>query len=273
LKISVLYLALAGSALLNFSPLLHAAPDSWTSDERNCSANSFHDDDLATYAEMKEQRLSAASTETISPGKNGSIRVHGWNQSDVMVKACVQTAAPSESEARSLVSQISIAQGPGRIEPNGPSTNERLHWNVSYEVWLPVSSSLEMQAHNGSIHVETVQGQIRFRTVNGSVHLSEVGGDVDGSTTNGSLTIELAGNSFNGKGIHAETTNGSVNLDLPENFSAQVEASTVNGRVKVDFPVTVSGEIGKHMSLQLGSGGPVIEAKTVNGSVHIGRKA
>lgn len=273
MKFPVLYLTLAASALLNFSPQLHAAPGSWTSEEKNCSANSYHDNDLATYAETKEQRLSAASTESINPGANGSIRVHGWNQSDVLVKACVQTAASTDSEARALVSQISIAQGPGRIEPNGPSTNDRLHWNVSYEVWLPAASSLDMHAHNGSILVETVQGEIRFHTVNGSVRLAEVGGDVDGSTTNGSLTIELAGNAFNGKGIHAETTNGSVNLDLPENYSAQVEASTVNGRVKVDFPVTVSGEIGKHMSFQLGSGGPVIEARTVNGSVHIGRKA
>jgi DUF4097 and DUF4098 domain-containing protein YvlB len=64
-----------------------------------------------------------------------------------------------------------------------------------------------------------------------------------------------------------------VRLNLPENFSARVEASTVNGRIHVDFPVTVSGEIGKNMSFQLGSGGPTIHASTVNGSVHIGHKA
>ncbi|MBV9760940.1 MAG: DUF4097 family beta strand repeat protein [Acidobacteriaceae bacterium] len=273
MKIPVLYLTFAAAALVAIPPSIQAGTPSWTREESNCSANNYHDNDLSTYAEMKEQRLSAASTEAINPGTNGSIRVHGWNQSDVLVKACVQTAASTESEARGLVSQISIAQGPGQIEPNGPSTNDQLHWNVSYEVWLPVSSNLDMHAHNGSIHVEEVRGEIRFHTTNGSVHLAEVGGDVDGSTTNGSLTIELAGNAFNGKGIHAETTNGSVNLSLPDNYSAQVETSTVNGRVKVDFPVTVSGEIGKSMSFQLGRGGPVIEARTVNGSVHIGRKA
>ena len=118
-----------------------------------------------------------------------------------------------------------------------------------------------------------MRGQIRFHTQNGSVHLADVGGDVDGSTTNGSLHIDLSGTAWNGSGLRAETTNGSVNLDLPENYSARVEASTVNGRVKVDFPVTISGEIGKDMSFQLGNGGPTIQAKTVNGSVHIGRKA
>lgn len=273
MKIPVLYLALATGALLNFSPQVNARIPSWGSADDNCSASHFHVNDLVSYAELKEQRLPAASTESINPGQNGSIKVHGWNQSDVLVKACVQTAAPSDSGARALVSQVSIAQGPGQIEPKGPSTSDELYWNVSYEVWVPAASNLELQANNGSIRVETVHGQIRFHTLNGSVHLAEVGGDVDGSTTNGSLSIDLSGGAWNGSGLRAETTNGSVNLNLPDNYSARVEASTVNGRVKVDFPVTVSGEIGKDMSFQLGNGGPTIQAKTVNGSVHISRKA
>lgn len=199
--------------------------------------------------------------------------MHGWNNSDVLVKACIQAAAPTESEARALALQVTIARGAGMIEPSGPRRGEQQYWGVSYEVWVPNTSSLELKANNGSIRVESVHGQIRFHTQNGSVHLDEVGGDVEGSTTNGSLTIDLTGNGWNGTGLRAETTNGSVRLNLPENFSARVEASTVNGRIHVDFPVTISGEIGKSMSFQLGSGGPLIEAKTVNGSVHIARKA
>src|ERR1700761_2391660 len=115
MKGSVLCFVLA--ALLSWS-VQASAKASWTSANGECSANSY-DHGLVSYAEVKEQRLTAASTESINPGPNGSIRVHGWNQSDVLVKACVQTAAPSDSEARALVSQISIAQGPGQIEPSG----------------------------------------------------------------------------------------------------------------------------------------------------------
>jgi hypothetical protein len=262
---------LAGAVLIWCAPAGAKTP-SWTSLADNCSAEHFHVNDLVSYAEMKEQRLTAASTNEINPGANGSIKVHGWNEGDVLVKACVQAAAPSESEARALASQVSIAQGPGQIEPNGPSPNEERHWSVSYEIWLPAASNLNLKANNGSIHVETVRGEIRFHTLNGSVHLADVGGDVEGSTTNGSLNIDVSGTGWKGAGLRAETTNGSVHLTLPENFSARVEASTVNGRVHVDFPVTVSGEIGKNMSFQLGNGGPTIQAKTVNGSVHIGRK-
>jgi DUF4097 and DUF4098 domain-containing protein YvlB len=269
---SVFCCLMAATALLGSSVQASAKAPGWRTVDENCTARNFHVNDLASFAQVKEQHLPAAATDSIDPGPNGSIRVHGWNQSDVLVKACVQAAADTESEAQALASQVSIAQGPGRIEPNGPSHDEQHYWSVSYEVWVPNVSNLELKANNGSIHVETVHGAIRFHTQNGSVHLADVGGDVDGSTTNGSLTIDLAGNAWNGNGLRAETTNGSVHLNLPEHYSAQVEASTVNGRIKVDFPVTVSGEIGNTMSFQLGNGGPAIHATTVNGSVHIGRR-
>jgi len=239
----------------------------------DCSASHFQHNDLVSYAEMREQRLASASTNAIDPGQNGSIRVHGWNNPDVLVKACIQAAARTESEARSVASQVAITRGPGAIEATGPSKSDELYWGLSYEVWVPNGSNIKLDANNGSISVDTVNGQIRFHTLNGSVRLADVGGDVDGSTTNGSVSIELAGSGWNGNGLHVKTTNGSVKLDLPDNFSAQIQASTVNGRIHSDFPVTMSGDIGKNMSFQLGSGGPTIEARTVNGSVHIGRRS
>jgi DUF4097 and DUF4098 domain-containing protein YvlB len=240
---------------------------------RECSADQYRVNDLFTYAELKEQRLPEGSTDYVNPGTNGSIRVHGWTNADVLVRACVHTAAASEAEARGMVSQISIARGAGQIEPIGPSESHNERWDISYEIWVPVSANLKLEAHNGSISVDGVRGQTHFHTENGSLHLSGVAGDVDGSTENGSVTIDLEGTGWNGQGLHAETTNGSVHLVIPHNFSAQVQASTVNGKLRIEFPVTMQGEIGTNTSFQLGSGGPLIEAKTVNGSVTISRKS
>ncbi len=242
--------------------------------DRECSADHFHVNDLASYAETKEQRLANASVNNINPGVNGSIRVHGWNNADVQVKACIMTAAETDQQARDLVSQISIVQGPGNIEASGPSNDEHQNWSVSYDVWVPMESNLNLKAHNGSLGVDDVHGQIRFDTLNGSVRLNAVSGDVEGTTTNGSVAIDVANGNWSGKGMHVQTTNGSVRLKLPENVSAHVEASTVNGSVHTDFPATItagSRESRRHLSLDLGSGGPTIEATTVNGSVHITR--
>ena len=240
--------------------------------DQSCSANNFHSDGMVSYAQTREQTLPAVSENYINPGANGSIRVHGWTGSEIRVKACIQAAAQSDGEAQALASQVTIAEGPGMIRARGPASHDHSWWSVSYEVWVPSAANVKMEAHNGSIGADGVCGQIRFHTTNGSVRLNDIGGDVEGATTNGSVTVELAGAGWSGSGMHVETTNGSVRLNLPENFSAHVEVSTVNGKVHTDFPVTVSGEIQKNMSFVLGSGGATIEARTVNGSVHIGRR-
>lgn len=268
------FLVSAVSVLSSFSFAANAkAPMSRTDTDKDCSASQYRVNDLVSYAEMREQRLSVASMNYINPGQNGSIRVHGWDKGDVLVRACVQAAGESESDARAIASQVAIASGSGRIEPKGPARGDRMYWDLSYEVWVPTSSNLDLNASNGSISISAVRGQIRFKTLNGSVRLTEVGGDVDGATTNGSLNIDLMGSSWSGQGLRAETTNGSVRLTVPENYSAKIEASTVNGGLHIDFPVRVSGELGKTISFQLGGGGPTIETKTVNGGVHISRRA
>jgi Putative adhesin len=272
MKRSVIYATISLIAMAICTAVANGA-DLPGASEKQCSADHFRVNDLVSYAESRDQHLANGSTNYINPGENGSVRVHGWNNQDVLVRACIQTAAPTEADARTLASEVAIARGAGMIEPTGPARTERNYWGVSYEIWVPNSSSLDIKANNGSIGVDTVQGEIHFQTANGSVHLSEVGGNVNGSTTNGSLTIDFGPNGWTGTGLRAETTNGSVRLNVPENFSAQVDASTVNGKVKVDFPVTVSGQIDQSISVQLGKGGPLIEAKTVNGSVHIARKS
>jgi hypothetical protein len=270
MKASVSVLVLGAVALVGVSVRANAAGWQRAGDSR-CSSNDFHSDGLVSYAETREQRLPSGSENYINPGQNGSIRVHGWSNGDVQVRACIQAAASSEQEARTLASQVSIAKSAGAIEPDGPSNASDRWWSVSYEIWVPSSSNLKMDANNGSIAVDGVQGHIRVHTQNGSLRFSQVGGDVDGTTTNGSVTVDLAGTGWSGDGLRLETTNGSVNLNVPSDFSARVEVSTVNGHIKTDFPVTVSGEIQKNLSFVLGSGGSTIEAKTVNGSVRIGR--
>ncbi|MDQ2843874.1 MAG: DUF4097 family beta strand repeat-containing protein [Acidobacteriota bacterium] len=242
------------------------------SSDENCSANHSWGD-AANFAQTRQERLQSSAVNYIDPGQNGSIRVHAWDNADVLVKACVQTSAPTDSEARDLASKVRITNGAGHIEASGPSERGRRNWSVSYDIWMPANSGTKLTAFNGSITVDGLHGRIRFHTLNGSVRLLDVGGDVDGDTTNGSVTVSVASTGRYAGGLRLETTNGSVKLELPENYSAKVEASTVNGSIKTDFPVTVSGEIGKHLSFTLDSGGPEIDAKTTNGSIHITRRA
>jgi hypothetical protein len=243
-----------------------AAQDNW------CANRSFHSDGLVTHSEVREERLPAAAENVVDPAMNGSIRIHGWANPDIQVKACVQAAGEDANAAVALAKQVTITDGPGRVVAKGPSPVDRSWWSVSYDIWAPASANLELKANNGSISIEGVAGQIRAHTLNGSLKLKDVSGEVEAETTNGSLLVDLPSGPWQGKGLKLNTVNGSIQLHLPENLSANVDASTVNGRIRTDFFADLSVADPHSAIFTLGAGGPSIEAHTVNGSIQISRR-
>ena len=205
----------------------------------------------------------------INPGMNGGVTVKGWNRSDMLVRAKIETAATSDGEARGMVGQVRFASGSGHLVAEGPSSDEDHYWSVSYEIFVPHQTDFKATSHNGGIHVQDVKGTISFNTTNGGVHLARLAGNVKGTTTNGGVHIELIGDRWDGNGLDVETTNGGVHMNVPSSYSAHVETSTVNGGMHVEFPVTVQGQITKELSFNIGSGGPTIHVTTTNGGVHI----
>ena len=237
-----------------------------------CREDNWYNDRLVGNCEIREQTLAlSGGTIAIDGRQNGGVNVKGWDQNQVLVRARVQTGAPTASEAEALGRQIRIETSGAKIFASGPETRRDYHWNVSYEVFVPRRSDLSIETHNGGIAIADVNGRIDFTALNGGVVLRRVGGAVRGSTTNGGLVIELTGDRWDGDSLDVSTTNGGVIMTLPENYSANLQTGTVNGSVSVDFPVTVQGRINKQLAVNLGSGGAMVKAMTTNGGVHLKR--
>jgi DUF4097 and DUF4098 domain-containing protein YvlB len=142
---------------------------------------------------------------------------------------------------------------------------------VTFIVYVPATSDLDLVAHNGPVSVSDVDGRIDARTQNGPVSLHDVSGDVVARTQNGPLTVDLAGSTWRGEGLDAETHNGPVRITIPEGYSAQLQTGTVNGPFSSDVPLTVTslGRRNRRIDTTLGRGGPMIRAVTTNGPVVI----
>jgi DUF4097 and DUF4098 domain-containing protein YvlB len=68
------------------------------------------------------------------------------------------------------------------------------------------------------------------------------------------------------------TVNGGITVQVPDGFSARVDASTVNGSIETDFPITVQGRFGsRRLQGTIGNGGRDLELETVNGSIRLVR--
>ncbi|PYS24304.1 MAG: hypothetical protein DMF72_05650 [Acidobacteria bacterium] len=232
-------------------------------------------DRLFSHCEIKEQTLPAGGQTTVDGKQNGGISIKGWDRNEILVRAKIESRAPTQSEADSLAQQVRIETTALNIHAEGPESRDDYQWYVSFEVFVPRRSDLSLQAHNGGISISDVSGRIGFKTMNGGVSLKRVGGAVAGSTTNGGVHVELAGARWEGEMLNVTTTNGGVNIAMPDNYSAHLEAATTNGNVSSDFalnvPLTERHRMPKEISVDLGSGGPTIRAITTNGGVRIGR--
>jgi hypothetical protein len=254
-------LALAGPALAQGArPRAMACPDEG------------YESDRPTRCEIRTQALPVTGDLTVDATPNGGIAVRGWDRQEIELKAKVVANADTEQGAAAVLPQIRLVTDGGRIRTEGPDRGDGLQWSVSYELRVPARTSVDLHTVNGGITIEDLQGRLTFETRNGGIALTRVNGDVRGNTSNGGVRVLLDGNGWIGEGLDVETRNGGISIVAPEGYSAHLETGTVNGGVRVDFPVTVQGRSGRTLSTDLGSGGPTLRLRTVNGGVSIERR-
>ena len=242
------------------------------SDADPCRDNNYGDRDDERFCEVRESTMPAGPL-NVDAGNNGGISIEGWDRNEIRVRAVVQASAPTAAEARALAGQVQVQTGGGRVYATGPDNTRREWWSVSYRINVPSKNDLDLRALNGGITILRVSGNVRFDTTNGGVKLQDVGGRVNGATRNGGLNVTLSGDRWDGEGLDVETSNGGVTVAIPDGYNAELETRTVNGGLRIDFPVTVQGELTSRrgISTTLGSGGPLIRARTTNGGVTIRR--
>ena len=124
-----------------------------------------------------------------------------------------------------------------------------------------------LQSHNGNVDVSHLEGALQMGTENGGLDLRSLAGDVQASTTNGSIKVALAGSGWRGTGLRAQTTNGSISVKAPMDYSAQLMARTVNGSIAVGLPHTETGPVRNSLQTTVGRGGATLDFETTNGSI------
>jgi hypothetical protein len=187
-------------------------------------------------------------------------------------------------------------------------------WNLSRSakliVSMPGSADLVAKSGDGSIDVERITGRVEMRSGDGSIRARDVGGDVTAHSGDGSIRIDGVNGAINvdtgdgsivlagklsavrarsgdgsvtirageGSTSSAEwdisTGDGSVTLELPDGFGAELDAHTGDGGIRMqDVTVSnVSGEIRRNtVRGQIGSGGRLVRVRTGDGSIVLKR--
>ena len=234
-------------------------------------------------------------------GVNGSIRAESGSGDRVRVEAEKKSERGMEDEVEIIVKEFAngvviCAIYPGQrneCEP-GQGTEGNVRDNdvqVTFDIRLPESvrfvgrtvngsvktgdlgADVEAYTVNGSIETASRRGHVTAKTVNGSIR-AEAAGLVRAHTVNGSITARMGQEAWEG-GMGFETTNGSITLEVPDTFSADVRAKSQSGSIKSDFPLRIdrNGYVGSEARGELGSGGAELRLDVMNGSIKLRRSS
>jgi DUF4097 and DUF4098 domain-containing protein YvlB len=168
---------------------------------------------------------------------------------------------------------LTLSEIHGKITQNGEILGEVHMENVQGPVHLHTSvSDLEVAALPGDLtlnsddlRVNEAKGQVRVVTHSKDVDLSQIYGDSYVEDRDGRISVEPAG----AYGVQAKNSKGDVEVTLPPNASASVNARTHNGDIVSDYPMPSSEGDNKTASFQVGSGGSKIVLDAENGDVRI----
>jgi DUF4097 and DUF4098 domain-containing protein YvlB len=140
---------------------------------------------------------------------------------------------------------------------------------VNYEISIPANIELKLSSTNGKIRLEELNNDVNADLTNGSIKMENVFGNLRVDITNGSINAKIDST----KGINFETVNGSITLEVGENFNGNFRTETVNGKVtkrNVSFKETEESK--REFKGVLGDGKPDVKLQTVNGSIKIEKK-
>ncbi len=149
-----------------------------------------------------------------------------------------------------------------------------------------IDGPVNLKTSGGNVLVENGQGSLRLKTSGGNMEIANFAGDADASTSGGNIVIsnskgkisaETSGGNIraevvgNFKGVNVETSGGDIDIKLPADIKATLQAYSTGGDVECDFPILVTGGKMRDNKINgdINGGGELIKARTSGGEIRI----
>src|SRR6266567_2311946 len=207
-----------GAVLGTFCALLVLALGAHASDHRGALTEEFHQ----TYVLTADGRVELDNI-------NGPVHISSWDQNQVKVDA-VKYADTKERLDEAKI-EIDSRSDSLSIRTRYPDHNQNWNWgshnnpaSVEYTLTVPRAARLdEIKLINGALDITGVSGEVNASCINGRLEAQNLAGRSRLSTINGHLDArfdQLATHS-----VELSSVNGSVDLTIPSDSRAEIEAS------------------------------------------------
>jgi Putative adhesin len=253
-----------GAALGTVCALFILALGAQASDHHGALTEEFHH----TYALTADGRVALDNI-------NGSVHISSWDRNEVKVDAVKY----ADTKERLDEAKIEIDSGKDHlsIRTKYPEHDQTWNWGshnnpagVEYTLTVPRTARLdEIKLINGSLDITGVSGEVNASCINGRLEAHNLAGRARLSTINGRLNAQF--DHLARHNMELNSVNGSVDLTIPSDSNAEIEATTVSGGINNDFGLQVNHHsfVGHDLRGELGSGGTHIRISNVNGRVEV----
>ncbi|MFC1731176.1 DUF4097 domain-containing protein [candidate division KSB1 bacterium] len=137
---------------------------------------------------------------------------------------------------------------------------------------VEIGGNLDIKNNNSAVQVEDISGDIEINNSFGSVDILRAEGNIRVVNSNGGIDVRnILLNSGEAMSVLLETSFASIDIELPEDISARIDASTTFGNIRYDFDADEERTSinDKQVRTTLGAGTHQIILETKNGSINI----
>jgi DUF4097 and DUF4098 domain-containing protein YvlB len=132
-----------------------------------------------------------------------------------------------------------------------------------------VAGDVEARTTAGEIEMRHVDGAVTAKTLGGPIDLVEVRGPIVARTENGSVRASFSGPPSGS----LETERGSVDVLIPTDSAADLDARATRGSVALDAAIGLDGEETDNLVVgEINGGGDLLLLRTSRGRIHLSRR-
>lgn len=249
-----------------------------------------------TTSRHEVRRFAYGSSLTIIGAPAGSITIEAWPKSEVDITAEIELLANSEEElaALAVVNSFTIDEDVNhirilttgthdkifmrRVAKKFPKTLFNLPWKIDYRIRVPAICDLEIDAGRGAITLSGVEGSISLKALESNATLTLTGGVVMATIGAGSVNVNVATRSWRGVGAIIQLATGDLNIELPANFNADINADVLrSGQIENTYteltPQERTAFSTRSIRGRAGAGGATLAFKVTDGTLRLKKTA
>lgn len=129
-----------------------------------------------------------------------------------------------------------------------------------------IKGSVVAKTSSGDVLMRDLQGDVDVKTSDGDIRAQRIDGRIAARSSSGDLSVQLLGSN---RGIALETSSGNIDLRVPTDISALLDASSGSGSVRTELPITTTTVSERRLQGTINGGGDRIHARTSDGDVRL----